>query len=216
MLTQVIVVLLVAFLPLMMATHGVDVSSRVGVSSWQCMVNNGYTFASVRVYQSNGKPDANGPYTINDAHSGGIKYVDGYIFPCFSCGNPEGQVQSVRMVVCFICVILIGYCYHAQMDATIESLSSANIRIKGMHNQTLSDEAVVGASVGMLWIDVEGTEYWGSNQAANVDFISRITNRGVAHGVSMGIYTGKSQWTPITGKSIILKPDVLLLQPIVL
>jgi hypothetical protein len=87
------------------------------------------------------------------------------------------------------------------MDATIASLSSANIRIKGMHNQTLTDESVVGASVGMLWIDVEGTQYWGSNQASNVDFISRITNRGVARGVSMGIYTSNSQWSPITGKS---------------
>jgi hypothetical protein len=43
------------------------------------------------------------------------------------------------------------------MDATIASLSSANIRIQGMHNQTLADESVVGASVGMLWIDVEGS-----------------------------------------------------------
>jgi hypothetical protein len=93
MLAQVIVVVLVALLPLALAYHGVDVSSRVGVSNWQCLANNGYSFAIVRVYQSSGKPDANGPHTINDAHSGGIKYVDGYIFPCYSCGNPEGQVS---------------------------------------------------------------------------------------------------------------------------
>jgi molybdopterin/thiamine biosynthesis adenylyltransferase len=127
-------VVLVALLPLMLnAYRGVDVSSRVYTSNWQCMADNGYSFAIVRVYQSNGKPDANGPYTINDAHSGGISYVDGYIFPCFDCGDPEGQ-----------------------MDATISSLSNANIRITGMHNQTLADANVVGASVGMLWIDVEG------------------------------------------------------------
>ena len=71
------------------------------------------------------------------------------------------------------------------MDATISSLQSAQIKVKGLHNQTLGDDHL-GASVGMLWIDVEGTSYWGSNQAANTDFISRITNRGVARGVSMG------------------------------
>jgi hypothetical protein len=98
MFTQLIVVVLVALLPLMMATKGVDVSSRVTKSTWQCLANSGHSFAIVRVYQSNGKPDANGPYTINDAHSGGIKYVDGYIFPCYSCGNPEGQVRIVIIV----------------------------------------------------------------------------------------------------------------------
>jgi hypothetical protein len=105
-----------------------------------------------------------------------------------------------------------------QMDATIASLSSANVRIEGMYNQTLADEANVGAKVGMLWIDVEGlyvflvlsnpkshlcatlgTQYWGSSHSSNVDFITRITNRGKARGVSMGIYTSNSQWTPITG-----------------
>lgn len=87
------------------------------------------------------------------------------------------------------------------MDATINSLNAANIMIEGMYNQTLKDEANVSAKVGMLWIDVEGTQYWGSNQASNTDFISRITNRGKSKGVSMGIYTSYSQWSPITGNS---------------
>lgn len=33
------------------AYNGVDVSSRVTTSSWQCMAKAGYTFACVRVYQ---------------------------------------------------------------------------------------------------------------------------------------------------------------------
>lgn len=85
------------------------------------------------------------------------------------------------------------------MDATIDSLNAANVRIAGLHNQTLKEG--VGASVGMLWIDVEGTDYWSWDQGANTDFISRITNRGVARGVTMGIYTSNSQWSPITGGS---------------
>jgi hypothetical protein len=78
------------------ATYGVDVSQRTYVSNFQCLASNGYDFAIVRVYQSNGKPDANGPYTINDAWSGGMSYVDGYIFPCKNCDSylsPEQQVS---------------------------------------------------------------------------------------------------------------------------
>lgn len=84
--------LLIALLPLFFAYRGVDVSSRVYTGTWQCLANSGYSFAIVRVYQSNGRVDYNGAATINDAHAGGISYVDGYIFPCFSCGNPEAQV----------------------------------------------------------------------------------------------------------------------------
>ena len=57
------------------------------------MKSNGLTFAIVRVYQSNGVCDPNGPATITDAWSGGMNYVDGYIFPCYSCGNPAKQVE---------------------------------------------------------------------------------------------------------------------------
>jgi hypothetical protein len=99
MFARVVVVVLVALLPLMMAYRGIDVSSRVGASTWSCLANSGYSFAIVRVYQSNGVPDGNGPYTINDAHSGGISYVDGYIFPCYSCGDPEGQVNIAQRYV---------------------------------------------------------------------------------------------------------------------
>jgi GH25 family lysozyme M1 (1,4-beta-N-acetylmuramidase) len=55
-------------------------------------------------------------------------------------------------------------------------------------------------SVAYLLAD-SGTDYWSSNQGANTDFISRITERGRARGVSMGIYTSYSQWSPITGNS---------------
>jgi hypothetical protein len=74
------------------ATYGVDVSSRTYSSNFDCMVKDGYIFTVVRVYQSSGHTDPNGAATINDAWAGGMHYVDGYIFPCYSCGNPEQQV----------------------------------------------------------------------------------------------------------------------------
>jgi hypothetical protein len=46
------------------ATSGVDVSQRTYVDNWSCMVNNGKSFAIVRVYQSNGQPDPNGKILI--------------------------------------------------------------------------------------------------------------------------------------------------------
>ena len=74
------------------ATTGVDVSQRTSASSFSCIKGYGYDFAIVRVYQSNGVCDPNGPANINDAWSGGMAHVDGYIFPCYSCGNPAKQV----------------------------------------------------------------------------------------------------------------------------
>jgi hypothetical protein len=76
-----------------MATYGVDVSQRTYLSSWQCLAQNNYHFAIVRVYRSSGSVDPNGPASIEDAWAGGMSHVDGYIFPCFSCGNPAKQVN---------------------------------------------------------------------------------------------------------------------------
>ena len=51
---------LLSSLSVAIATGGVDVSQRTYVDNWSCMVKNGKSFAIVRVYQSNGKPDPNG------------------------------------------------------------------------------------------------------------------------------------------------------------
>jgi hypothetical protein len=88
------IVLVLAFVAVALATTGVDVSQRTSLSSWQCVHNYGYSFAIVRVYCSNGSPDSNGPANINDAWNAGFAHVDGYIFPCYSCGNPAGQVRT--------------------------------------------------------------------------------------------------------------------------
>lgn len=81
------------------ATYGVDVSQATSSSSFSCMKSNGYSFAIIRVYQSSGKNDPNGPTTIANAWAGGMNNVDGYIFPCYSCGNPAGQVKLVVILM---------------------------------------------------------------------------------------------------------------------
>ncbi|EDR21966.1 lysozyme, putative [Entamoeba dispar SAW760] len=76
------------------AIRGVDMSTLTSVSSFQCFVNNGYTFAIPRCWRSTGSWD---PYCANNcanAHAGGMSRVDAYFFPCYSCGNAAGQVNS--------------------------------------------------------------------------------------------------------------------------
>jgi hypothetical protein len=82
------------------AYGGVDVSQRTGVEAWQCLAGDGNSFAIVRVYCSSGHPDDNGPATINDAWTGGMSHVDGYIFPCYSCGN-AAQQMVLLLYICF-------------------------------------------------------------------------------------------------------------------
>jgi len=172
-------VLAVASATLTLAYYGVDVSQPTSVSAFQCLHNNGASFAIVRVFQSNGVVDVNGPGTIGNAWAGGISYVDGYIFPCYSCGNPSGQ-----------------------MDTTIDYLASHSVRLAKMgENRT---ESTLGATIGMLWIDVEGTQYWGSSTSSNTDFIAAIAQRGRDRGYNIGVYTSNSQWGPITGGSTAL------------
>ena len=154
-------------------------SQSTSVSSFQCLKSNSYHFAIVRVYKSSGAVDTNGPKTINNAWAGGMSNVDGYIFPCYSCGNPAGQ-----------------------MDATISALAAGGVTFLASNETTKVDATKpLGSTYGMLWIDVEGTQYWSTSHTNNVNFIAGMINRGVQRGISIGVYTSNSQWTPITGGS---------------
>ena len=180
--TLLLVLVIVAYVA--RAEVGVDYSQLTSVSSLSCAHDYGYNFAIPRVYMSTGQPDPNGPANINNAWSAGMTHVDGYIFPCFSCGNAAGQ-----------------------MDATIDYLASHSLYLTGSTEAKAMGAGVNGtnsalkATIGMLWVDVEGTQYWSSNQQSNVNFIAEMINEGVARGVSIGIYTSSSQWSPITGGS---------------
>lgn len=54
------------------------------------------------------------------------------------------------------------------------------------------------AAYGMCWLDIEGTQYWGS-QANNRAFFSDLVSAAKSHGVPLGVYTSESQWGPIMG-----------------
>lgn len=77
------------------ADYGVDISSPVDSGTFSCLVSNGYTFTIVRGYCSYGAVDPNAVSSIQNAYAGGMSHVDAYLFPCFSCGNPAGQVDAL-------------------------------------------------------------------------------------------------------------------------
>lgn len=148
------------------AVHGVDVSSVVYTSNWQCLKSNGFSFGVIRCYESVGRPDSNCPHTIYNAWGGKMSHVDIYMFPDPSAGNPAGQVDS-----------MLNY------------LAGFNIHSGGSPPGTY----------GMVWLDIEGTQYWHSSQSENRDFFSGLLNQLVAKGQHVGVYTSRSQWEPIMG-----------------
>ncbi len=87
------------------------------------------------------------------------------------------------------------------MDDTIDYLASHNVRmlkegeLRDHHNGT------VGATYGMLWLDIEGPDYWSTDPSKNVNFLQGMVDEGKKRGVSLGIYSSSSQWSPIMGGS---------------
>jgi len=78
------------------ATKGIDVSTSVSTSAFQCLIDNGYDFLIVRAYRSVGKPDSNAVHTIESAIQAGFRYIDVYMFPCPQCSKSASvQVQEM-------------------------------------------------------------------------------------------------------------------------
>jgi hypothetical protein len=80
---QLLLVLALAF-SIAFATRGVDVSQPTSTAAFHCMVQNGYSFAIVRVFQSNGVVDPHGAQSIANAWAGGMSHVDGYMYTLYT------------------------------------------------------------------------------------------------------------------------------------
>jgi hypothetical protein len=94
------------------------------------------------------------------------------------------------------------------MDDTINYLSSHNVRLlkQGETVESVRNGTNVGATVGMLWLDIEGTQvtgfygtipeiialtvflaqYWSSSPTNNINFLQAMVDEGNARGVSLG------------------------------
>lgn len=56
--------------------------------------------------------------------------------------------------------------------------------LRASMNSTSSEK--LGATYGMLWFDIEGTQYWSSSTSSNVNFLQSMVNEAKARGVSIG------------------------------
>eukprot|EP00048_Salpingoeca_helianthica_P015829 m.228805 g.228805 ORF g.228805 m.228805 type:complete len:237 (+) comp17602_c0_seq1:22-732(+) len=77
----------------------------------------------------------------------------------------------------------------AQVDSMLEYLAQFNI-----HTRTTPP-----ATYGMVWLDIEGTQYWSGDVNYNRNFFSALVARLQAQGQYVGVYTSASQWNPIMG-----------------
>lgn len=68
-----------------LSTGGIDISDYTDVNAFSCLVSNGYDFTVVRAWQSLCQFDSNAISNIKNAWAGGMKHVDVYLFPSFTC-----------------------------------------------------------------------------------------------------------------------------------
>lgn len=82
------------------ASTGVDVSNSLTVHDWKCLKSShDVSFGIVRVGRSTGSTDPLAATTISNAKAAGISRVDGYIFPCFDCGQAAEQVKAAAKLL---------------------------------------------------------------------------------------------------------------------
>ncbi len=74
-------ILLAALLTISLCALGVDVSQHYTTSVYQCIKNAGYSFISIRGYDSYGAVDPNIVSNLNNARAAGFS-PDIYMFPC--------------------------------------------------------------------------------------------------------------------------------------
>jgi hypothetical protein len=74
--------------------YGVDVSEPVSATAFTCLKSANLQFAVIRCYQSLGRVDPACAASAAAAHDSGM-IVHAYMFPCPTCGDPEGQVASL-------------------------------------------------------------------------------------------------------------------------
>lgn len=76
---QILLVFILVFPAL--CTLGVDVSQLFSTATYQCMKNNGYSFAIIRGYCSYGAVDPHIVTNLQNAKAAGL-ITDIYMFPC--------------------------------------------------------------------------------------------------------------------------------------
>ena len=79
-----------------LCTFGIDFQNNITLSQFTCLKNEQEKdFVILRAYRSFGAVDPSINTNLAYAKQAGFKYIDIYMFPCFKCGNPKGQVDAM-------------------------------------------------------------------------------------------------------------------------
>jgi len=73
---------------------------------------------------------------------------------------------------------------------------STGVNAKTQVADNINNLRAKGASIGMLWFDIEGTQYW-KDCSFNQNFLQQMIDQANSMSVRIGIYSSKSQWDPI-------------------
>ena len=142
------------------AVTGVDVSQAVSESDWNCLQSPGgqgaVAFGVARVYSELGHVDTTGIATVKAARAAGIKYMDGYIFPCVKCGNPAAQVSAAHSA----CGASCGMLWLDIEGSSWKTASENQVFIKAMVDEC----AALGVQCGVYanwnsWSEIVGKSW---------------------------------------------------------
>jgi len=146
--------------------YGVDVSEPVSTSQFSCLNAANLTFAIVRAWHSTGTPDTSCPGTVAAAWAGGLAHVDVYMFPCYSCGDPSGQVQQA---ISYLQQNSVDYgMFWLDIEGAGEYWSNNEVANQNFF-EALRDEVVAsGATLGIYssasqWGPIFGSGYTGGS-----------------------------------------------------
>jgi GH25 family lysozyme M1 (1,4-beta-N-acetylmuramidase) len=78
-----------------------------------------------------------------------------------------------------------------------QSSKSAATQINELTNYLNS----CSAFTGMIWLDIEGSQYWLGSSSANQAWYQSLASACQSSGYSCGVYTSASQWSAIFGSS---------------
>ena len=157
------------------ATKGIDFSTAISVSTLQCLSKDGYTFAIPRGYCSYGAIDPNVNSNIEHAKSAGFAHVDAYIFPCVSCGNAAGQIDSFVSSVhgygmAWYDVEVYKWSSNQETNRNFITAAINQLKAKGVKPGIYTSLNSWGTIVGKSWAGVSSCPLWYPHYDNNPSF----------------------------------------------
>ncbi|VDK48934.1 unnamed protein product, partial [Cylicostephanus goldi] len=153
---------------------------------FKCMKSHGYSFFIGRVHESNGAVDSHGIQNLKNAKAGELL---GTCYLTYFDPYDAKTVQSNYFLTAGITNV-DGYIF----PCTTSSCASPASQVQSTVNALKS----AGASVGMLWLDIE-IYHWPADHTKNRQFIEAMGKELTALGHNWGVYSSYNNWQSIVG-----------------